>query len=250
MKTKPIIFIYLILCSSALFAQHAHYLTEGTITYEKTINMYAVIKQQMGKNPSDFNLQAFDLYQRDNPQFLKLSSTLTFTKNKTLFTPIVPDGTVPSFGNPLAIPGNPTYIDLAAATSITQKELAEKILLKDSTRKIKWKLTDETREIAGYTCRRANAVIMDSIYVVAFYADRIRVSGGPESFTGLPGMILEVALPHENVTWLATKVNDVPVQESTLVPPKKGTVMDKAKFNKMLMDVHSGRPYYRKIWSL
>jgi GLPGLI family protein len=48
--------------------------------------------------------------------------------------------------------------------------------------------------IAGFNCRRANAMIMDSIYVVAFYTDEILTTGGPESFSGLPGMILGVAL--------------------------------------------------------
>jgi GLPGLI family protein len=47
---------------------------------------------------------------------------------------------------------------------------------------------------------------MDSIYVVAFYSDQIVVRGGPESFWGLPGMIMGVVLPHEYTTWYATKV--------------------------------------------
>ncbi len=47
---------------------------------------------------------------------------------------------------------------------------------------------------------------MDSIYVVAFYTDEILTTGGPESFTGLPGMILGIAIPHEHVSWFATKV--------------------------------------------
>ncbi len=57
--------------------------------------------------------------------------------------------------------------------------------MQDSTRKITWKITDEMREIAGFSCRRANAIMLDSIYVVAFYTDQIPVSGGPESFSGL-----------------------------------------------------------------
>lgn len=95
-------------------------------------------------------------------------------------------------------------------------------MVKDSVRKITWKITDETREIAGYTCRRANALVMDSIYVVAFYAIQIPVSGGPESFTGLPGMILGLAIPHENITWFATKVTDMTVDPKAMVMPKKG----------------------------
>ena len=104
---------------------------------------------------------------------------------------------------------NTIFTDLQTKTSIDQKMVFEDFfLVKDSTRKIKWKITDETREIAGFTCRRANAIVMDSIYVVAFYTEKIPISGGPESFSGLPGMILGLALPHENITWFATKVTE------------------------------------------
>jgi GLPGLI family protein len=252
MKTKLII-IYLILNCSQLFAQHARFITEGTIEYTKRVNIYAAIKQQMGGNPSDFSLQAYDLYKRDYPQFLQFGATLTFSKGKTLYTPAIPDGTVSNDGNPLGTPGNIIYTDLPAASSIMQKEfLGQLLLIKDSTRKINWKITDETRDIAGYPCRRANALIMDSIYVVAFYTERIRVNGGPESFTGLPGMILELAIPHENVTWLATKVTDAQVPESTLVPPKKGKQMERAQFYKLIKDTYksSNYKYFLKILML
>ncbi|RYG04202.1 MAG: GLPGLI family protein, partial [Chitinophagaceae bacterium] len=108
-------------------------------------------------------------------------------------------------------------------------------LVKDTIRKINWKITDETREIAGYECRRANAIIMDSVYVVAYYANQIAVSGGPESFAGLPGMILGLALPHENITWFATKVTEVTVPEKELLPPTKGKPVDNAGLKKVLM---------------
>jgi GLPGLI family protein len=63
---------------------------------------------------------------------------------------------------------------------------------------------------------------MDSIYVVAFYTDEILAEGGPESFTGLPGMILGISLPHEHVSWFATKVEAVNVTEAQVTPPVKG----------------------------
>ena len=118
---------------------------------------------------------------------------------------------------------NIIYTDLLTSGSTTQKAIYEEtFLVKDSVRKINWKITNETRDIAGYSCRRANALVMDSIYVVAFYTDEIPVSGGPESFTGLPGLILGLALPHENITWFATLVKDMPVAANTIIPPKKG----------------------------
>jgi GLPGLI family protein len=127
------------------------------------------------------------------------------------------------------------YTDLATNSQISQKKVFEEtFLVKDTTRKIRWKITDETRVIAGYTCRRANAIILDSIYVVAFYTTEIPISGGPENFSGLPGMILGVALPHENITWFATKVTDTSLPPNTVVPPKKGKAADNASYREIL----------------
>ena len=108
--------------------------------------------------------------------------------------------------------------------------------------------------LPGYTCRRANALMMDSIYVVAFYTTQIPVSGGPESFNGLPGMILGVALPHENLSWFATKVTDMTLAPNAIVPPKKGKPMDSKAFKAVLQaafkDWGSEAPFYSKAFSL
>jgi GLPGLI family protein len=211
---------------SALFAQTAHFTTSGTIEFEKKVNMYAVIQKVINKDNESWYTPAFESYKKNNPQFKTLKSSLTFGSNKTLYAPIA-DEAAPSnswFSDmPLAQQINTVYTDLNTNFSITNKKVFEEtFLVKDTARKINWKITNETREIAGYVCRRANAVVMDSIYVVAFYSDEIPLSGGPESFTGLPGMILGLALPHENVSWFATKVTDVPVPETTLKAPVKG----------------------------
>ena len=129
------------------------------------------------------------------------------------------------------------FTDLTTQSSVDQKKVFEQTyLVKDSVRKIKWKITDETREIAGYTCHRANGLYLDSIYVVAFYTSRIPVPGGPESFSGLPGMILGVALPHENITWFATKVTEGSIQQNNIAPPQKGKVIADKDLYKTLED--------------
>jgi len=229
MKKTLFILTCLLFTGNLLFAQYMHFTTSGTITFEKTSNIYALITKQMNKDNEAFFQPVFDEYKKKYPQFKKAQSTLTFANNKTLYTPIEdPDNTQSNFFEvPMADQNNITFTDMTLKSTVIQKKVFEEtFLVKDSTRKINWKITSETREIAGYTCRRANAIIMDSIYVVAFYTDQIHVSGGPESFTGLPGMILGVALPHENVTWFATKVVDNAVPENTIVPPKKGKPVD------------------------
>ena len=221
----------LLLTGNILFAQ-TRFVADGTIEYEKSINSYAVIKRQIETTNYTFDAQMFDQFKKNQPQFRTLKSILSFSKDKTLFEPVpVTDSKYINFitGNPTFEQNNTIYTDLSANSSITQKIVYEQtFLLKDSPRKINWKITDETRDIAGYSCRRANGIMLDSIYVVAFYAEAIPISGGPESFSGLPGMILGVALPHDNVTWFATKVNDKPV------PPLKAPTKGKAISNKEL----------------
>jgi GLPGLI family protein len=258
MKKIVIILISLFLTSLQLFAQHAHFTTTGTIAFEKRVNMYALITKMINKDNDAFLAPAFDSYKKSKPQFKVLKSTLSFSGNKSLYTPEEEDLSVNQgyFGNtPMVAQNNTIYSDFDTKSGIFQKQVFDELfLVKDSLRKIRWKITDETREIAGYTCRRANAIMMDSIYVVAFYTTDIPVSGGPESFNGLPGMILGVALPHENITWFATKVTDVTLAPNAVVPPKKGKQMDGPGFKAKLQAAFKGwGPYaafYSKAFSL
>jgi GLPGLI family protein len=227
----------LLLTTGVSFGQNAHFINSGVIEYEKTVNMYAIFKKDINKDNESFLQPAFEAYKKNQPQFKKLKSTLSFTDNKTMFNPIEDEATNGGFwGNDAMIKqNNVTFTDLQNNTFISQKKVFEEtFLVKDTTRKIKWKITDETREIAGYTCRRANALVLDSVYVVAFYTDEIPVSGGPESFTGLPGMILGLALPHENITWFATKVTQMVVDNKAMLPPKKGKPVNNAELRKTL----------------
>jgi len=223
-----LIFICLIL-SGTLSAQNIRFTTDGVIEFEKSTNMFAIMKKQMEKSSSNFMEQAYDAYKKNQPQFQVVKSTLAFSKDKTLYTPQVPDLNTRNyfFNSTLSDQPNTTYTDLAMGMFTTRKVVYEEtFLVKDSIRNINWKITSELRTIAGYECRRANAVILDSIYVVAFYTDKIPVSGGPESFTGLPGMILGVALPHENITWFAKTVTDKPVTPNELKVPTKGKLVN------------------------
>ncbi|MCX2573494.1 GLPGLI family protein [Pedobacter sandarakinus] len=225
--------------TSKAFAQNVHFVQNGVIEFEKRSNMYALIKKKINKDNESYMNQAFDAYKKNNPQFKATKSTLTFTKGKSLYKWPAVEETVSNnwiSDDALANLKNTIATDFNTETSTTQKNVYEDVyLVKDSTRKINWKITDETRDIAGYECRRANAIIMDSVYVVAYYSNQIAVSGGPESFTGLPGMILGLALPHENVTWFATKVTETAVPDKDLLPPTKGKPTDNKGLKAILL---------------
>lgn len=114
---------------------------------------------------------------------------------------------------------NKYYKNFASGTYMMQKSLyGFDFLVRDSTPPIIWKLENETQIIAGYTCRKATGIIMDSVYVFAFYTDEISAPTGPVSIGGLPGAILGLTIPRLYTSFIATKI--VPdAKEVTTIKP-------------------------------
>lgn len=194
----------------------------GAILYERKINTYAIVPGYIKGSDlvaPDQIVGFLQKYRSDQPQFSVDSFQLTFDGLISFYEPL---GNISSFLNGVGVPmaeKNRVYMDLLSNHYYAEKNAYyEKRLIDDTLTKIRWKLTDEIREIAGYECRRANALIDDSIYVVAFYTDAIKTKSGPELFHGLPGMILGVALPHYHVSYFATKVNLVNTDEKQSLP--------------------------------
>lgn len=118
---------------------------------------------------------------------------------------------------------NVWYNDYRNESFVQQKSVfGETYILIDSLVKIDWKMTNETREIAGFNCRKAVGKIFDSVYVFAFYTDEITLSGGPMGLHGLPGMILGITIPRMFSSWVATKVEVNGVSYTTINAPTKG----------------------------
>jgi GLPGLI family protein len=187
------------------------------------------------------------------PQFKTDYFDLIFTEEKSVYKP----GKEPEvqkngfFESPAG--ENIVYKDLKQQTVISQKQIFEnQFLLTDSIQSAQWKILPETRTIAGFECHKALAKICDSVVVVAFYTDEIIPSTGPESFSGLPGMILEIAIPRLYTTWTATKFENLTsTDEKKLAPPSKGK---KANEKEMLDKIKDGikdwgdKYYHRAIW--
>ena len=215
---------------TVLQAQNSNtiFLSEGKIEFEKKLNVYAGM---------DNDNSWTELEKKSTAQFKISYFDLVFTRNKTLYKPgreATDNNRMEFFEKPAQ--DNVIYSELDNATAVSQKKVFEQLfLVQDSLRTIQWKLTDESRTIAGFACRRANAIIMDSVYVVAFYTDEILTTGGPESFNGLPGMILGVALPHQHVSWFATKVQAIPQGE--IVAPVKGKKVNNDTLKKTLSEL-------------
>ncbi|TKC09984.1 GLPGLI family protein [Pedobacter polaris] len=132
------------------------------------------------------------------------------------------------------------YTDISKKSRVIKKSImGEDYILPDTIPNLDWKIMHDVRKIAGYDCRKAIAVINDSVYVVAFYTDEILLKGGPEGFTGLPGMILGLAIPRYNTTWFATKVEAVNVPIYEISQPTKGKRADNEKEFKKLIEMYT-----------
>ncbi len=227
MKTV-ISFLLTFMCTCYLHAQTI-YITHGKIEYEKRLNIHRMLESR--QDPDDPGDQTWiDNLKKNFPVAKNFYFDLYFDGNKTLYKPgredaasvrQVPDWLLPPAND------NTIYSELDKKIATSQKSIFENTyLIQDSIRQIRWRITPDTRTIAGFECRKAVGIIMDSVYVIAFYTEEIIPSGGPESFTGLPGMILGIAIPRINTTWFATKLEVIEVKPEQLVAPKKGKKAD------------------------
>ena len=139
-----------------------------------------------------------------------------------------------SFSSPIP-DKNVVYTNFKTHSSISQKPVFEEtFLVEDSLLKIKWKLTQDTRTIAGFECRKAIGTLSDSITLFAFYTDELMITGGPEGIHGLPGMILGLGIPRLHTTWFATKVEVNNINTGLITPATKGKKVDRATMIKSL----------------
>lgn len=146
------------------------------------------------------------------------------------------------------------YSDYATGTFVDYKFVFDdSYLLADSLMKINWKLVPtETREIAGFNCRKAQGIIFDSVYVFAFYTDEITISGGPMGIHGLPGMILGITIPRMYTSWIATKLEINDVNLNSIVAPSKGKKKNAAELRKNVEKVSKdwGTWGQQSVWNI
>ena len=199
-------FLFIILQVSA-----QQFINKGTIEFEVITN----VKKTMGNNTFDEQLKEL------MPTFKTAYYNYSFADNKSIFKFDRYDekkGKLPEFLK-ISEDTNEWFSDFNSGVTYKQKSIwGSPINFKDSIATIQWKISNESRIIAGFNCRKATGKIMDSVYVFAFYTDEITISGGPCSINGLPGMILGVTIPRLYMSMLATKLTVTDIKENTIKP--------------------------------
>lgn len=131
---------------------------------------------------------------------------------------------------------NNTWQNFNSQTKLTVKRIwGEEFLLRDSLIKRKWKITDAQRNIAGHVCRKAIWQENDSSRIYAWYAEDIEAFTGPESFNGLPGLILGLATEDGGAIYFAKKVEFTkPPLKDVQLPKTKQKAISTTDFRKRL----------------
>lgn len=225
----------------------AQYTVQGKIEYEKKVNLQRIM--------DDLDEEQKEWMERFRSQLPKFTTTyfdLYFNTSKSLYKPgREVEGNTKFWFAQSPASENIVLTDFKTERVKANKQVFEqKFLVEDSMRQIEWKISDEIRTIANYKCRKAVGKILDSVYVVAFYTEDIMVSGGPEMFSGLPGMILQIAIPRLNTTWIATKIDIVAPKESDFTISDKGKkVNQKELYDNLRESLKDWKKYADKnIW--
>lgn len=233
---------------------------EGTIVFERKINMYKTI--------TDEQMRAM------MPEFRTSKHMLLFSDSISVYK-AVPEDEAPDpfagggggrmimrFGND----GGDLYKNFSQSKSILSSELGGKnFLIVDSIRPQPWKLSMETKQILGQTCHKATRkipapqmtmrsvtmggggainrdttvqkpVAAKEMEVVAWFADNIVSPVGPESYGQLPGVILELDIDNGRTVYTAKEIKAT-VDAKELKEPKKGKVVTQEEYRKLLQQM-------------
>ncbi len=192
------LFILSILIQLSQYSIAQQFISKGMIEYEVKTN---VKKTMSGSSWGEMMKDKL-------PNYKTAYYTYTFSNNKSLykFDHWENKDLLPEFFRQ-SDEKSVWYVDFGNAHYNMQKDVfGSAFNVSDSLGKIKWKLSNENKIIAGFNCRKATGIILDSIYVFAFYTDEITIPGGPCTINGLPGTILGMTIPRMYTSWMATKI--------------------------------------------
>ncbi len=194
------------------------------------------------KHTSNINIEGMPPHIASSmPKSAENSMQLLFTKTESLYrkNPDFKEVEDPNDNRPRFFKRmrenmvNTYFKDLDQNTLLQQTNFMGKdFLISDELNNLKWKVSaGEQKTILGYTCMKAYYKDSVNNYVV-FFTPQIPVGQGPDTFGGLPGLILEVQ--SEQVHIIATNISTDDKSDKVVVKrPDKGTKIEKVAFEQL-----------------
>lgn len=209
---------------------------QGLISYEQKINLHKRIP------PENEDMKKM------MPEFQTTRHELLFKENESLYRPLDEEEDAP-LGGPggggmimrFRRPETIIYRNHDSEYQLAQRSFFEKkYLVEDTLNLPPWKLTSENKEILGHPCMKATLVTETKRdtqriqnRITAWFTQDIFSPFGPETYGGLPGMILLLDVNEGEVVYAATRI-DPSADLADLKPPSKGEKISGAAFRTMM----------------
>lgn len=133
----------------------------------------------------------------------------------------------------MAEPENRVFTSLADKRQVEQREFMTRMFLIEGEIKHTWKITGNQKIILDFPCQEAIMEEGDN-KITAWFTPLIPVSGGPENYGGLPGLILSVeTADHKQVT-TAVSVDFEDIPGDNLQKPDKGKKVSREEFRQIV----------------
>jgi len=261
------IFLALTVILAAISSSFAQ-VKEGKLIFERKITMYRMITDpEMRARIPEFRTEKFELLFNEQASMFK---TIPEEEAPDPFANSGGGGERGGMRFNFRMPETATYTDIPNQMQYEARSLFEKdFLIVDSLKPNKWKLSDETKTIAKFVCKKATTMITPQqmnmrfggggrnrnnpdtaapvkpkeVELVVWYTESIPVSVGPDAYAGLPGAILEVDSDNGGNVITASEFT-AKYAAKELKQPTKGDKMNRAQFaesmKKIMEDMQRG----------
>ncbi|MDP4712289.1 MAG: GLPGLI family protein [Saprospiraceae bacterium] len=205
----------------------------GVVVYEQKTNLHLRMK--------DMNEEMKAMV----PEFQTVQKELLFSGNQTLYRTLKAEDLnleQESDGNKVQIrmtmPEEFLFRDYDAGTKTEQRDfLGRKFLIRDAIAPLAWKVTGQQQLINGYPCMKA--VMSDTTKnqeIEAWFTPAIAVKGGPEGFSQLPGLVIQVSVNGGEVVYTATSIELKPLEAGQLSEPTEGKAVTQTEFDAIVAE--------------
>ena len=206
--------IFFVILATTVFQLAHSQVKEGKIVYEQKIDLHRRMQdEQMKAMVPQFRTSKYELNFADNQSMYKIQEEEPdITENAGN------GGIVMKFGGA----NSEYYKNFNTQKQVEKRELGDKdYIIEDTLHHTTWKLMDTTKIILSYTCKKASGKTERGSDVEAWYTEDIPVSSGPETFNGLPGMILQIDINNEEFVTTAISI-EKSADKKELKEPAKG----------------------------
>lgn len=244
MKKLPnLILIILLLIFSQTYSQK-----EGAAIY-KVKNI-----EKESENPEHENLDknTLEILKKTEREFENLEFKLIFNNEFTFFSVVKKleksNNTFIELAKTLSGYSGEIYVDNKKQLIIDVKDvMGKRYFIEKKIDDYNWKINKNKVNINGYDCFKATTILttegrngVQDIIISAWFTPEINLSYGPNGFSGLPGMIVQIQ--KGNIITYLSEIN-FQTNDKKIQLPTAETITSK-DFNKMMKELNSTRGNY------